>query len=114
MRKNQNEYRSRKWNAIKWLHIRHEELLVFKPFFQPAVIIRNTFIAAVIGEQAKRQAVGFPVLDYTSTAFFVIATGRFRTSALFYIRTTHFIIPFIRNIHYHYHHWNSRKSALYP
>jgi hypothetical protein len=48
--------------------------LCIKPFFQLVVIILNAFIATIIKEQAKRQAVSFPVLDYAGTAFAMVRT----------------------------------------
>lgn len=53
------------------------------------IVISNAFVALIIKKQAIRQAICFPVLDYASTASPIIRASFFRTSALFYIRTTH-------------------------
>ena len=62
---------------------------VFKTHFQFLIIVLNTFITVIIEKQAIRQAVCFSMLNHASTTSPIIRASFFRTSALFYIRTTH-------------------------
>jgi len=51
-------------------------LPILKPRFKFAVIAGQAFIAVVVKKQAKRQAVGFFMLNSTSAAFFVVWASR--------------------------------------
>ena len=75
------------------MHENHESLsytlhraVVFKSFFQLVVIVGDTFIAVIVEEQAKRQAIRFLVFYHASTAFFVIRAGCFWTRTFFHAR----------------------------
>ena len=63
--------------------------LLFKALFQHLIVIPVGFIAAIIGKQAIRQAVGGAVLDDTIAAFAVIGTAHLGTNTFFYIVTGH-------------------------
>jgi hypothetical protein len=56
------------------------------------IIIFHTFIAIVVGKQAKRQTISCAVLYYTITAFCVIFTGYFGAGTFFFVATGHFFI----------------------
>lgn len=62
---------------------------VFKTLFQFLIIVLYAFIATIIKKQAIGQAVCFSMFNHASATSPIIWTSLFRTSALFYIRTTH-------------------------
>ena len=63
--------------------------LLFKALFQHFIVVSVGFIAAIIGKQAIRQAVGGAVLDDTITTLAVIGTAHLGANTFLYIVTGH-------------------------